>query len=78
MRMLRRWRSLSDRKIAQGLRQREEFIGEALRRELEQEVEQVVRDRLKCLAWLLAQGVLDVKLAVPKNIRERGIYHEKQ
>jgi len=63
--------------IARGLQQREQVIERALVRELEQELDQVVRDRLACLAWLLAQGVLDVKLAVPTNIRLRGLYHEK-
>ena len=63
--------------IKQGLKQRQEAVTEALLRELEPpELEQVVQNRLACLAWLLSQGVLDIKLAVPCNIR-RGIYHEK-
>lgn len=37
----------------------------------------VERDRLTCLAWMLAKGLLEIKLAVPKKIRDRGIYHEK-
>jgi HKD family nuclease len=63
--------------ITQGLRQREEVIAGAILQELEQEFEQVVRDRLATLAWLLGQGVLEIKLAVAKNIRRYGIYHEK-
>jgi len=63
--------------IARGLQQREEIIANALVRELEQDVEEVMRDRFKCLAWLLAKGLLDIRLAIPKNIRYRGIYHEK-
>ena len=63
--------------IATGLRQREEVIAGAIRRELDQEFEQIVRERLACLAWLLEQGVLEIKLAVANNIRRQGIYHEK-
>lgn len=63
--------------ITQGLRQREEVIAGAILRELDQEFEQVVRDRLASLAWLLGQGVLEIKLAVAKNIRRYGTYHEK-
>lgn len=63
--------------IAQGLQQRDRIVEQALVRELERDLEPLVRDRLACLAWLLAQGILEIKLAVPKNIRNRGIYHEK-
>jgi DNA phosphorothioation system restriction enzyme len=63
--------------IATGLRQREEVIANAIVRELDQEFEQIVRDRLACLAWLLGQGVLEIKLAVASNIRSQGIYREK-
>ena len=63
--------------IEKGLKNRDEAIAQNLQRELEQEFNQVVRYRLECLAWLLSQGVLDIKLAVPKVIRQRGIYHEK-
>lgn len=63
--------------IATGLRQRDEVIASVILRELNQEFEQIVRDRFACLAWLLSQGVLEIKLAVAKNIRQYGIYHEK-
>ena len=45
--------------IAQGLQQRDQVIEKALVRELEQDLEQVTRDRLACLSWLLAQGLLE-------------------
>ena len=32
---------------------------------------------MACLAWLLKHELLDIKLAIPKIIRNRGIYHEK-
>lgn len=63
--------------IAIGLRQREEVIANAILQELAQEFELIVKDRLSCLAWLLGQGVLEIKLAVAKNIRHQAIYHEK-
>ncbi len=63
--------------IAKGLAQREQVIEQALVRELEQDFEQVVRDRLACLAWLLAQGQLEIQLAVSKDLKRHGIYHEK-
>lgn len=63
--------------IEQGLKARETVIAQSLLHELEQEFEQVVYDRLACLAWLLSNGVLEIKLAVPKKIREQGLYHEK-
>lgn len=63
--------------IEQGLKQRQEAVTGALLRELEQEFEQVIQNCLACLAWLLSKGVLEIKLAIPRNIRRRGIYHEK-
>ena len=63
--------------IAQGLKQREEVIASVVVRELEREFEPIVKERLASLAWLLAQGFLEIKLAVAKNICKSGIYHEK-
>lgn len=63
--------------IEQGLKARETAIAQSLLHELDQEFEQVVHDRLSCLAWLLSRGVLEIKLAVPKKIRQQGLYHEK-
>lgn len=63
--------------ITAGLQSREEAIATAIVRELDHTIDDIVRDRLACLAWLLSQGILDIKLAVPKDIENRGIYHEK-
>lgn len=63
--------------IAQGLQQRDTMIEKALRRELEQELPEVIRNRLACLAWLLSKELLEIKLAIPKKLRKSGIYHEK-
>ena len=62
------------RAIEQGLQQRE-IITKAVVRELTQPFDQIVRDRLACLAWLLAQGLLEIRLAVHRV--GRGYYHEK-
>ncbi len=62
--------------IAQGLKQREEVIEAALVRELEQ-LEQLAKDRLGYLAWLLSRELLEIKLAVHQNPCQQGIYHEK-
>lgn len=35
------------------------------------------RDRMECLAWLVAQGRLDIRLALVVGQREIGMYHEK-
>lgn len=63
--------------IATGLKQRDEVITEVILQELDREFEEVAKDRLACLAWLLSQEILEIKLAIPKNISKQGIYHEK-
>lgn len=63
--------------ITKGIKQREEIVAEVTRKELEQEFNQVVKNRFACLAWLLSHQLLDIKLAIPKNLRQQGIYHEK-
>jgi superfamily II DNA or RNA helicase len=63
--------------IMTGLQEKEKVITQAIFRELEQEFNTVARDRLACLAWLLSQGFLEIKLAIPSDIRKNGIYHEK-
>lgn len=63
--------------IEMGLKQREKVIAKAILRELDREFEWFVKDRLACLAWLLSQGILEIKLAVPQKINEQGLYHEK-
>jgi superfamily II DNA or RNA helicase len=63
--------------IATGLKQRDEVITEVILQKLDREFEEVAKDRLACLAWLLSQEILEIKLAIPRNIRKQGIYHEK-
>lgn len=62
--------------IAQGTQQLDAVINRALLRSVDQQtIPDLVRQRLAALTWLLAQGLLDIKLAVPKSLR--GMYHEK-
>ena len=63
--------------ITIGIKQREEIIAEVTIRELEQEFNKIVKYRLACMAWLLSRQLLDIRLAIPKNIHQQGIYHEK-
>lgn len=63
--------------IEAGLRHRDDVITQALLRELDQKFEEIVKDRLACLAWLIRQEVLEIKLAIAQNLRRPGIYHEK-
>ncbi|MEM7593206.1 MAG: DEAD/DEAH box helicase family protein [Cyanobacteria bacterium P01_A01_bin.83] len=66
--------------IVQGIQQRDEIIVESTIKELEQEFNKVVTHRLACLSWLLSQKLLEIKLAIPNNVkklRAKGIYHEK-
>jgi len=63
--------------IETGIKQREDVINAITVEELEQDFNKVVKYRLACLAWLLKHELLDIKLAIPKIIRNRGIYHEK-
>lgn len=63
--------------ILTGLQEREKVISQAIFWELEQEFNSIARDRLACLAWLMSQGFLEIKLAIPSDLRKNGIYHEK-
>ncbi|MGD1931861.1 MAG: DNA phosphorothioation system restriction enzyme [Leptolyngbyaceae cyanobacterium] len=63
--------------IESGLRRREEVISDALTRELSQQFDGVVSDRLACLSWLLAHNRLEIKIAVVPELLQAGIYHEK-
>ena len=66
--------------IQQGYTAREEIVEKAIIRELDGDFTEIVKHRLKCLAWLIAEKRLDIKIASPSelNLRNRGaIYHEK-
>ncbi|MBV5262321.1 DNA phosphorothioation system restriction enzyme [Synechococcus moorigangaii CMS01] len=63
--------------ITSGLSQRDSIVEAALTRELLQEFEGIVSDRLACLSWLLAHNRLEIKIVVLKDLQDKGIYHEK-
>ena len=53
----------------------------ALRKTLERNVsdleETLEKDTLSALAWMVADGILDFRLALPRNKLERGDFHDK-
>ncbi len=63
--------------ISEGYIQRDEIIAGALERTLREPMPDPVRERLGCLAWLVAKGLLDIKIALFESNNTIGMYHEK-
>jgi hypothetical protein len=66
--------------ITSGYLAREDFVTNALLRQIETTPNMLVRDRLGYLAWLIAENRLDVQIAIPVHANSQirgGIYHEK-
>jgi superfamily II DNA or RNA helicase len=66
--------------LREGHNERVPIFKQACQREFRDVHDELVRDRLSALAWLVAKGVLEVKLAVrlaEDGTCRRGIYHEK-
>jgi superfamily II DNA or RNA helicase len=65
--------------IQKGYKDRDKMIAEAIVREIDKIPNEIINNNLNCLSWLIANGRLDIKIALPKNIDENsyGIYHEK-
>lgn len=66
--------------INEGYEKRDVVVLAALKRELNNIENTLVKDRLSALAWLIASNALDIKLAlrVDSNKKiKRGIFHEK-
>jgi DNA phosphorothioation system restriction enzyme len=64
--------------IKQGYDTRSEIISRALVRGLARASEsRVISDRLGFLAWLISEGLLEIKIAVLQEGDSVGIYHEK-
>ncbi len=66
--------------IQQGYTAREKVVERAILREFDRDFTEIVEHRLRCLAWLIAERRLDIKLASPSELSlgNRGsIYHEK-
>lgn len=66
--------------IQKGYLAREDAVTRTLIASIENVSDEIVRDRLNALAWLVAEGRLEVRIAIPVDgaggIKE-GIYHEK-
>lgn len=63
--------------IREGYKDRDEVIRNAVFRELRDPVNQYQSDRLNLLANLIADGFLDIKIAITIKNDYIGIYHEK-
>lgn len=66
--------------IQQGYAARDEVVGRALLRPLLPLEEAVQKDRLSALAWLVAEGRVEIRVAIRCDAHGRvngGIYHEK-
>lgn len=63
--------------IRTGYKKREQVIQEALFRELKPACNKFETERLNLLANLIADGVLDIKIAFLENQSAYGLYHEK-
>src|SRR5205809_3857984 len=66
--------------IRKGYLAREDVVTRALIASIENVEDEIIRDRLGVLAWLVAEGRLEVRIAVPLDASGQvklGIYHEK-
>lgn len=63
--------------IKSGYASRKEIIKEAIQRNLKTPKNKFQAERLNLLANLIAEGVLDIRIAVTKGRSSIGIYHEK-
>lgn len=63
--------------IREGYKSRESVIEHALMREMQKPVDSFQEKRLNYLANLIADGFLDIKIAVTENGSKIGMYHEK-
>lgn len=63
--------------IKAGYEMRDDIIKSAIRREMHEASNEFEAQRLNLLANLIAQGVLDIKIAFTENKEKMGMYHEK-
>jgi len=63
--------------MRKGYELRENIVENALLRELKDAIDSFEKDRLNLLANLIADGVLDIKIALTEKNGELGMYHEK-
>lgn len=63
--------------IRNGYNRRDDIVKSAIRRELTAPSDELEADRLNLLANLIADGILDIKIAFTENNDRAGMYHEK-
>ena len=63
--------------IRYGYEQRDKIIKEAVRRELREPVNKYQAKQLNYLANLIADGIMDIKIAITESNMKTGMYHEK-
>lgn len=63
--------------IRQGLASRERVISDAITRELTRPMPDPIKDRLGCIAWLVEQEILEIRIAFLEADGAFGLYHEK-
>lgn len=63
--------------IKYGYESKEDIVKKALLRQLIDTEDDIVKHRLSVLAWLICENLLDIKIAIVKDIKNPGIYHEK-
>lgn len=66
--------------IEKGYEERSFIIRRTVARSFEDIKSKLISDRLSALAWLVSEGVLDIRLAFavnPFGVPTRGLYHEK-
>lgn len=63
--------------IRKGYEQRDSVVKKAIRREMHDGVTEYQQSRLNLLANLIADGILDIKIAFTEDADRMGMYHEK-
>lgn len=63
--------------IETGIRLKEEAIEKAVMMQLDNIENELIRNRLGVLSWLISKEILTIKIAVPSDLKRAGIYHEK-
>lgn len=63
--------------IRKGYEQRDSVVKKAIRREMHDGVTEYEQSRLNLLANLIADGILDIKIAFTEDADRMGMYHEK-
>jgi len=63
--------------IKAGYEMRDQIIKNAIRREMKEAANEIESVRLNLLANLIADGILDIKIAFIEDEKKMGMYHEK-